>query len=143
MSVQKILLLDANILIRAVLGERVLNLLKKYELSTRFYSPDICFVEARKHLSTIFQKRAMDVSLALEVLDRVSRLVVPVDLSSYEPFERVARQRIERRDPGDWPIVATALFLRCPIWTEDQDFFGAGVPTWTTDRVELYLEEAL
>ena len=22
---------------------------------------------------------------------------------------------------------------------EDRDFFGAGVPTWTTDRVELYL----
>ncbi|WP_455227346.1 PIN domain-containing protein [Lautropia mirabilis] len=28
----------------------------------------------------------------------------------------------------------------CPIWTEDQDFFGTGVPTWTTDRVELYLK---
>ncbi|MEP7369704.1 MAG: PIN domain-containing protein [Dermatophilaceae bacterium] len=26
-----------------------------------------------------------------------------------------------------------------PIWTEDQDFFGTGFPTWTTDRVELYL----
>jgi hypothetical protein len=26
-----------------------------------------------------------------------------------------------------------------PIWTEDTDFFGCGVATWTTDRVELYL----
>jgi hypothetical protein len=31
--------------------------------------------------------------------------------------------------------------LGCPIWTEDNDFFGAGVPTWTTDRVELFLAE--
>ena len=37
----------------------------------------------------------------------------------------------------DWPIVAVALLLDFPIWTEDQDFFGAGVATWTTDRVEF------
>jgi PIN domain len=28
-----------------------------------------------------------------------------------------------------------------PLWTEDADFFGAGVATWTTDRVELLLRE--
>ncbi len=32
--------------------------------------------------------------------------------------------------------------LGLPIWTEDQDFFGTGVPTWTTDRVEFYLNAA-
>jgi hypothetical protein len=26
--------------------------------------------------------------------------------------------------------------------TEDADFFGAGVATWTTDRVELLLNES-
>ncbi len=31
--------------------------------------------------------------------------------------------------------------LQCPIWTEDADFFGTGVATWTTDRVELLLHE--
>src|SRR5260370_35801616 len=39
------------------------------------------------------------------------------------------------RDADDWPGIACALTLGCPIWTEDRDFFGAGVPTWTTDRV--------
>jgi PIN domain len=29
--------------------------------------------------------------------------------------------------------------LQIPVWTEDQDFFGTGLATWTTDRVELYL----
>lgn len=37
------------------------------------------------------------------------------------------------------PILACALALDCPVWTEDTDFFGAGVATWTTDRVALYL----
>jgi hypothetical protein len=35
--------------------------------------------------------------------------------------------------------VAAAILLGVPIWTEDQDFFGSSVATWTTDRVELYL----
>jgi predicted nucleic acid-binding protein len=43
------------------------------------------------------------------------------------------------RDIEDWPIMATAMLLDCPIWTEDQDFFGSGVATWTTTNVELYL----
>jgi predicted nucleic acid-binding protein len=47
-----------------------------------------------------------------------------------------------RRDEDDWPILASALALGCPIWTEDTDFFGCGVATWTTDRVELYLAKA-
>ena len=50
-----------------------------------------------------------------------------------------ALQRIGRRDPDDWPIAAAALVLDCPIWTEDKDFFGAGIPTWTSDLVEIYL----
>jgi predicted nucleic acid-binding protein len=54
-------------------------------------------------------------------------------------MEAAARARIIRRDPDDWPTIACALTLDCPIWTEDRDFFGAGVPTWTTDRVELFL----
>ncbi|MBI4874020.1 MAG: hypothetical protein HY822_05230, partial [Acidobacteria bacterium] len=26
-----------------------------------------------------------------------------------------------------------------PIWTEDTDFFGCGVATWTSSRVEMFL----
>jgi predicted nucleic acid-binding protein len=40
----------------------------------------------------------------------------------------------------DWPIVAVALMLKIPVWTEDRGFFGSGIATWTTDRVELYLQ---
>jgi hypothetical protein len=47
-----------------------------------------------------------------------------------------ARERLARRDPEDWPMLAAALALGCPIWTEDTDFFGCGVATWTSDRVQ-------
>lgn len=92
------LVLDANILIRAVLGARVLDLLRKYAGQVEFMAPDVAFQEAR--------------------------------------------ERIDKRDEDDWPVLAAALALGCPIWTEDTDFFGCGVATWTTDRVELYLAKA-
>ena len=44
------LVLDANILIRAVLGSRVLGLLRKYGGQVEFIAPDVAFHEAREHL---------------------------------------------------------------------------------------------
>ncbi|MBV5272625.1 MAG: hypothetical protein JZU52_02935 [Lamprocystis purpurea] len=53
--------------------------------------------------------------------------------------EAEACARIARRDERDRPTLAAALLLDCPVWTEDQDFFGTGVPTWATATVEIYL----
>src|ERR1035441_7435280 len=53
-----------------------------------------------------------------------------------------ARERVGQRDPDDWPILAAALALRCPIWTEDTDFFGCGVATWTSNRVRVFLRRS-
>ena len=78
----------------------------------------------------------------MATLDLVTLLVQSVDAETYSSLKTVARQRIDCRDADDWPILATALVLDCPIWTEDTDFFGCGVATWTTDRVELYLAKA-
>ena len=64
-----------------------------------------------------------------------------VDIDLYEQHQSEAEERMKNRDIDDWPIVATALTLDCPIWTEDKDFFGSGIPTWTTDRIHLFLEK--
>lgn len=79
--------------------------------------------------------------MGVAILGQIGRIVECVDRSLYEEQETSARERISLRDPDDWPVVAAALLLNLPIWTEDQDFFGSGVATWTTDRVELYLRE--
>ena len=136
------LVLDANILIRAVLGSHVLFLLRKYAEQAVFLAPDIAFEEAREHLPGILKKRNVPLAPAMATLDLVAELVQRVELETYACVEALARQRIERRDKDDWPVLAAALALGCPIWTEDTDFFGCGVATWTTDRVELFLEAA-
>jgi predicted nucleic acid-binding protein len=74
-------------------------------------------------------------------LDALVHLVAVTEFGTYAPFEAIARTRLARRDEDDWPVLATALALRSPIWTEDTDFFGCGVATWTSDRVEIYLTE--
>jgi predicted nucleic acid-binding protein len=135
------LILDANILLRAVLGTRVRYILEEYEDEARFCTPDVCFGDTQRYISIISADRKLDAGLGLAVLEQIGRIVEQVDRSLYEENEAAARKRIESRDPDDWPIIAVALLLDLPIWTEDQDFFGTGIANWTTDRVELYLQD--
>jgi predicted nucleic acid-binding protein len=62
--------------------------------------------------------------------------VVPED--GYSRYEAEARDRIPR-DPNDWPTVALALSLGIGIWTNDYDYFGCGVPVWTTQTLLTHL----
>ena len=91
----KAIVLDANILIRAVLGKRVRELIVENLATVKFFAPDVAYADARKYLPALLEKRGVK--------------------------------------------SAADMTIGCPVWTEDADFFGTGVATWTTDRVELYL----
>ena len=135
------IVLDANILIRAVLGKRVRQLLETYGArGVRFHAPDIAFADAERHLPGLLSKRGKSVSDVPAALAYLQTLIDPVSQEAYGHFERDARQRLRGRDEEDWPILASALALSCDIWTEDTDFFGAGVAVWTSDRVEIFLK---
>jgi predicted nucleic acid-binding protein len=135
--------LDANILLRAIFGIQVRSLLNTYEEATAFYTPDICVADARKYIPSVARRRGTSPLLADVALNQiVDGLIHVVDRSLYEQFENPARDRIASRDPDDWPIVATAMLIDAPIWSEDRDFFGSGIATWTSDRIELYLRGA-
>jgi predicted nucleic acid-binding protein len=140
MAVARGLVLDANILIRLVLGTRVRELVLNSLDEVVFFTPSECFDDARKYLPDLLAKRSVDPASALRVLDHFEQLIRTLDESVYAVARDEAVARIGNRDVRDWPILAVALILGCPIWTEDHDFFGTGVPTWTTDRVEIYLK---
>ncbi len=131
------LVLDANILVRAVLGQRVFKLLNQYYNTTTFFAPEEAFDDAHKYLPQIFESRNLDWHLGAAVLNQLPSLVQCMNIDVYSEFESTAKKRI--RDIRDWPVLALALTLDCPVWTEDQDFFGSGVATWTTNTVEMYL----
>ena len=133
------IVLDANIPIRAVLGTRVLELIQAHADTVKFFAPDVAYADARKYLPALLKKRGVDPIPAMLVLDALERIVHPMDMEVYGGLQQQALRRIEMRDADDWPVLACAMVLGCPVWTEDADFFGTGVATWTTDRIALFL----
>lgn len=135
----KAIVLDANILIRAVLGKRVRRLIVDNAEAVQFFAPDVAYADARKYLPAMLEKRGVRCESALTVLDALESIVRPLELGVYAGLQTQALQRIAIRDADDWPVLACAMTIGCPVWTEDADFFGSGIATWTTDRVDLYL----
>jgi len=71
-------------------------------------------------------------------LRSLAALVTILSHEVYSGFEAEARRRLGRRDPEDWPVVASALALESPIWTEDEDFFGCGIAIWTSTSIDIF-----
>lgn len=135
------IVLDANILIRAVLGRRVRRIIETYAArGVRFLAPDAAFDDARTYLPSLLKERGKpdaDVPASIEYLQT---LVEPTEHGLYSSREAEARERLRGRDENDWPVLAASLELGCAVWTEDTDFFGTGVAVWTTNRVEIFLQ---
>jgi predicted nucleic acid-binding protein len=142
----KLLVLDANILVRAVLGRRVQALLETYAPTVHFITAEVAFRDAGKHLPEILARRGLTGDEVTPFLNnslaRLPLLVAAVPDPVYADHEEEARRRVRDRDEADWPFVALALRFNCPVWSEDRDLFGAGIPVWTTDRVEIYLSQS-
>ena len=134
--------LDANILIRAVLGTRAAQHIRSYAPTVIFLTVEEAFEDAATYLPEVLARRGLDetTQAALQKLAALRRVieVIPTELLAH--LEPLARERLRGRDEDDWPYLALALLLDCPLWTEDRDFFGCGIPLWTTDRVEIYLK---
>ncbi|MEQ8538706.1 MAG: PIN domain-containing protein [Coleofasciculus sp. D1-CHI-01] len=76
MSTKKQIVLDANILVRAVLGRKVRGLLEEHITTTQFFTPDECYLDARKYLPPLFEKRNLPAQDALDVLEQLTCLIV-------------------------------------------------------------------
>lgn len=137
---RRILVLDANIPIRAVLGPRVRNLILDNTQRADFFTPLVCVEEARRHLPDILRSKGVDPAPSMAVLEGLLVYIQALEPPWFEEYAAIARARMQRRDPDDWPILAAAMALSCPIWTQDADFFGVGVATWTTEHVAEYFE---
>lgn len=135
----KRLVIDANIVIRAVFGTRIRALIERHCLSTAFYLAESNLEEALHYTDEIGEKRGIPMTVRTATIATLLTMIQVVPDEELLEARELALKRISRRDPDDWPALAAALMLDCPVWTEDADFFGSGVATWTTDTVEIYL----
>ncbi len=67
------------------------------------------------------------------------RRVAEVPEEVYADLKDEALRRLPR-DPSDWQVAALALSLGTGILTEDGDFFGCGIATWTAGTLIAQLE---
>ena len=100
-------------------------------------------VELPRRVDAFARKRSLAPDLAEELKSACSAAMEAnvdlVDLPVYSALEDEARSR-SLRDPNDWPLVACALALAAAIWTNDNGLLGTGVPTWTTQTLQAWLD---
>jgi PIN domain len=105
----KAIVLDANILIRAVLGKRVRALIVENLATVKFFAPDVAYEDARKYLPALLEKRGVKSAPAMAVLETFEAIVRPLEFDFYAGLQQQALQRI-----------AVPLHRRqekAPLWT--------------------------
>jgi predicted nucleic acid-binding protein len=121
---------------RALLGHEILDLIIAAE------AWDETQHELRRRVDLIEQRGLLDSTSARQLLqDALTLIASRVTVANPEIYSERMEEALRRvpRDVHDAPTIASALTLNCGIWTNDRDFFGCGVPVWTTDTLQSHL----
>lgn len=128
------LFVDANILVRCSVGRAGFNVSELLAKGMVLATTDAQAREAEHVLHHVFGVPEEDA--AIEMAGVVSSMEV-YQAPTYRAQEAAARARIHYKNVKDWPVLAAAIATGAAIWTDDRDFFGTGVPTWTTRNIRF------
>lgn len=123
------LAVDANPILSAIIGGNARAVFLKEE-STSFYTTVFNFKEVEKYIPLLSTKRRIsseNLYLALSILP-----LVICDDDFYKDKIQEAKRLIGKRDLKDSHLLALALKLECPIWSNDKDFEGLGIVVYKT-----------
>jgi predicted nucleic acid-binding protein len=123
------LVADANVLLSAVIGGRA-ALALRHEKVEQVFSPAAAYDEVFEYLPSLAKKKRLDLDTLL--LACAALPVTRVERSEYQDERQTAKRRIGKRDPDDVDVLALALTLNVPVWSNDNDFEDAGIEWYTT-----------
>ena len=123
------LVADANVLLSAVIGGRAALVLRHQQVE-QVFTPAAAYDEVFEYLDPLAKKKRLRLDTLLLTLAALP--VTVVERSEYEHHLPEAKRRIGRRDPDDVDVLALALNLNLPVWSNDNDFEDAGVEWHTT-----------
>ena len=130
---------DANPILSAVISERSAAARIFWSGAiAEFATAAFTLGEVREYLPELAEKVGRSQEL-LELNLRLLPLRVYPEESYREQIEE-ARRRIAARDPDDVDLLALALHLNAPIWSNDQDFEVSGVAWYPTARLLRLIE---
>ncbi len=127
---------DANVLLSAVIGGRA-RLVLGHGKVTELLTTQKTFAEVEKYAVVLGKKKRL--SLDLLLLAVATLPVTVVERTAYSTSLPAASKRIGRRDPDDVDLLALALHLKIPVWSNDKDFEGTGVDWFTTESLLRHL----
>ncbi|MBI5326920.1 MAG: PIN domain nuclease [Deltaproteobacteria bacterium] len=123
------LAVDANPILSAIIGGNACRVFGHAD-NTAFYTTLFNYREVEKYIPVLSSKRNIsleDLYLALSMLP-----LSVYDEDFYKDKIRQAKNMIAKKDPDDAHLLALALELNCPIWSNDRDFEGLKIKLYTT-----------
>ena len=123
------LVVDANPILSALLGGKAKQLFLDAGIS-EFAVTESALDEVHYYIPKVAQKLEVNPALVRFTLDLLPLTVY--ELKSYRRSMKKAKLQIAHRDPEDIEILALALELGRPLWTNDRDFEDTAIQVLTT-----------
>lgn len=123
------LVADANVLLSAVIGGKA-KLVFEHPLVEAVFTAEPVYAEVEEYAGYLAKKKRIDLETVL--LAVASLPVALVSPEAYRASMARARRMIGKRDPDDVDLLALALHMKLPLWSNDKDFDGTGVERYTT-----------
>ena len=123
---------DANVLLSCVIGGRARIILKHPKID-QIFTTEHTFAEVEEYTLVLARKKRIPSDLLLLAVAALP--VTIVERVTYAKRLPQALKLIGRRDPDDAHLLALALQLRIPIWSNDRDFENLNVELFTTEAL--------
>lgn len=126
------LVADANVLLSAAIGGRAQVVLTHQEIE-EILTVSAVMDEVREYLWHLGRKKRLREDILLMVVATLP--VTVVGREKYEESRAEAAERIGHRDADDVDLLALAIHLGVPVWSNDGDFAEVGVEWYTTAQL--------
>lgn len=112
------IVVDANVILSALIGGKAIRVFVEAK-ELEFVTTDRVVGEVREYIPVLAKRK----SLSRNVMEAVFSLL-KLEVAAKEAYLQhvpTAVELIGKRDPDDADLVALALALNCPVWTNDND----------------------
>ncbi len=123
---------DANVLLAAVLGGRARLILENPQVE-EILTVEQAVSEVEEYAVQLARKKGLAEDLVILAVGALP--VSIIDRANYKAAIPEATKRIGKRDPDDVELLALAIALKLPVWSNDRDFEGTGVEWLTTEEL--------
>ncbi len=122
---------DANVILSAIAGKAALRIFLIEDIS--FVTTALNIDEVSEYAGIMGEKYGLPEKILQSQLKLLPLTVY--DRGFYEDFLQAATIKLNEKDPDDIELLALALKLKIPVWSNDKDFRQTGVDIYNTARL--------